>query len=83
MLADVVSMLYQFGTNAAFLLLSALGLMVILGMMNIINLAHGEFMMLGAYAATSVVHRGVPFPLAVHGRGLRDRDYSGSCWSGW
>ena len=48
------SLLYQFGTNAAFLLLSALGLVVILGMMNIINLAHGEFMMLGAYAATAV-----------------------------
>lgn len=65
MLADVASILYQFGTNAAFLLLSALGLIVILGMMNLINLAHGEFMMLGAYAATSVVHRGIPFPLAV------------------
>jgi branched-chain amino acid transport system permease protein len=64
-LADGVSILYQFGTNAAFLLLSALGLIVILGMMNLINLAHGEFMMLGAYAATAVVHRGVPFPLAV------------------
>jgi urea transport system permease protein len=64
-LAEVVSILYQFGTNAAFLLLSALGLIVILGMMNLINLAHGEFMMLGAYAATSVVHRGIPFPLAV------------------
>lgn len=65
MLADVASILYQFGTNASFLLLSALGLIVILGMMNIINLAHGEFMMLGAYAATFVVHLGVPFPLAV------------------
>lgn len=65
MLADITSMLYQFGTNGAFLLLSALGLIVILGMMNLINLAHGEFMMLGAYAATYVVHLGVPFPLAV------------------
>jgi len=64
-LADVASILYQFGTNAAFLLLSALGLIVILGMMNIINLAHGEFMMLGAYVATAVTHRGIPFPLAV------------------
>lgn len=64
-MADALSLLYQFGTNAAFLLLSALGLVVILGMMNIINLAHGEFMMLGAYAATASVHRGVPFPLAV------------------
>lgn len=62
---EIASILYQFGTNAAFLLLSALGLIVILGMMNIINLAHGEFMMLGAYVATFAVHRGIPFPLAV------------------
>lgn len=64
-MADLASVLYQFGTNAAFLLLSALGLVVILGMMNIINLAHGEFMMMGAYAATIAVHRGVPFALSV------------------
>ncbi len=64
-MAEIVSLLYQFGTNAAFLLLAALGLIVILGMMNIINLAHGEFMMLGAYAASAAVHRGLPFPLAV------------------
>ena len=64
-LAVALSVLYQFGTNGAFLLLSALGLIVILGMMNIINLAHGELMMLGAYTATIAVQRGVPFPLAV------------------
>ncbi|MGD9510056.1 MAG: branched-chain amino acid ABC transporter permease [Geminicoccaceae bacterium] len=64
-IALAASVLYQLGTNGAFLLLSALGLIVILGMMNIINLAHGELMMLGAYTATIVVHRGVPFALAV------------------
>src|SRR6476469_2784181 len=64
-LATVVSILYQFATNGAFLLLSALGLIVILGMMNIINLAHGELMMLGAYTGTIVGHRGVAFALAV------------------
>lgn len=64
-LSVVLSVLYQFGTNTAFLLLSSLGLIVILGMMNIINLAHGELMMLGAYTATSAIGRGVPFPLAV------------------
>src|SRR5690606_20341088 len=60
-----LSVLYQFATNAAFLLLIALGLIVILGMMNIINLAHGELMMLGAYTASSAVMWGVPFPIAV------------------
>lgn len=63
--SELASWLYQFGTSAAFLLLSALGLVVILGMMNIINLAHGEFMMMGAYAATIAVHQGVPFAGAV------------------
>ncbi len=64
-LALAASVLYQLGTNGAFLLLCALGLIVILGMMNIINLAHGELMMLGAYTATITVQRGLPFPLAV------------------
>lgn len=63
--AVALSVLYQFGTNAAFLLLCALGLIVILGMMNIINLAHGELMMLGAYVATIAFQQGAPFWLAV------------------
>jgi branched-chain amino acid transport system permease protein len=64
--ALALSLVYQFGTNAALLFLSALGLIVILGMMNIINLAHGELMMMGAYVAT-IAHNqvGLPFPLAV------------------
>lgn len=61
----VASIAYQFGTNAAFLLIAAVGLVVILGMMNIINLAHGEFMMLGAYTATVAVQRGIPLPVAA------------------
>jgi branched-subunit amino acid ABC-type transport system permease component len=64
-LATLISILYQFATNSAFLLLSALGLIVILGMMNIINLAHGELMMMGAYTASIAWHRGVPFWLCA------------------
>jgi branched-chain amino acid transport system permease protein len=60
----IASVFYQLGTNAAFLLLCALGLIVILGMMNIINLAHGELMMMGAYVASFVYQYGVPFWLA-------------------
>lgn len=64
-MTSLISVLYQFGTNSTFLLLSALGLIIILGMMNIINLAHGEFMMMGAYTATAAVQRGAPLPVAV------------------
>jgi branched-chain amino acid transport system permease protein len=64
-LALAASVLYQLGTNGSYLFLSALGLVVILGMMNIINLAHGELMMMGAYTASLTYHRGVPFPVAV------------------
>lgn len=64
-LPEIVSILYQFGANGVFLLLSAIGLIVILGMMNIINLAHGEFMMMGAYIATITTQRGAPLPVAV------------------
>ncbi len=61
----VLSLLYQFVTGAAFLFLAAVGLVIILGMMNIINLAHGELMMIGAYMATITYHAGVPFWLSV------------------
>src|ERR1041385_2270753 len=64
-LALAFSVLYQLATNASFLLLAGLGLIVILGMMNIINLAHGELMMMGAYTSTILFHRGGPFPLTV------------------
>ncbi len=45
----LANLLYQFADNMAFLLLAALGLMIILGVIDVINLAHGEFIMLGAY----------------------------------
>ena len=46
-------------------MLSACGLAVIFGMMGVINLAHGEFIMCGAYVSTSAVHAGLPLPLAI------------------
>ena len=39
--------------------------MIVLGMMNIINLAHGEIMMIGAYAASLLVTEGLPFFLTL------------------
>lgn len=61
----IISVVYQFGTNGAFLLLSAIGLVVILGMMNVINLAHGEFMMMGAFITQFGYAAGIPLVLCV------------------
>jgi len=54
---------YQFGDAFAFLVLSAMGLAVIFGMMGIINLAHGEFIMCGAYVTVATARLGVPLPI--------------------
>jgi branched-subunit amino acid ABC-type transport system permease component len=65
----VGSLLYQFADNMAFLLLSALGLIIILGVLNIVNLAHGELIMIGAYVTSICYYAGLPlllcFPVAV------------------
>lgn len=61
----VYSVVYQFGDNFAYLVLAALGLAVIFGMMGIINLAHGEFIMCGAYVTILCAKRGLPLPLAM------------------
>src|SRR5260370_33405664 len=45
-------------TGIATLALITIGLGVIYGMMRIINLAHGEFMMLGAYTAVTATTAG-------------------------
>ena len=57
--------LYQYQVSFSLLLLSAIGLAVIFGMMGVINLAHGEFMMLGAYFTTIAGTHGVPLALAI------------------
>ncbi len=57
--------MYQFGDACAFLVLCASGLAVIFGMMGVINLAHGEFIMCGAYVTVTVAKAGLPLPLAV------------------
>jgi len=56
---------FQFGDAFAFLVLSACGLAVIFGMMGVINLAHGEFIMCGAYVTAMTTRLGVPLPLAI------------------
>ena len=65
MLDGVFNAFYQYQVSFAFLVLSAIGLAVIFGMMGVINLAHGELMMLGAYITTGAASNGVPLPLAM------------------
>ncbi|MBN8746607.1 High-affinity branched-chain amino acid transport system permease protein LivH [Xylophilus ampelinus] len=64
MAAELFSFAYQFADVFAFLILSAAGLAIVFGMMGVINMAHGEFIMCGAYVTTALVHAGLPLPLA-------------------
>lgn len=65
LLTNLYSGLYQFGDNLAFLVLAALGLAVIFGMMGVINLAHGELVMCGAYVTIVAAKAGVPLAIAM------------------
>src|SRR3954468_17244783 len=64
MSAEVFSVFYQFADVFAFLILSAAGLAIVFGMMGVINMAHGEFIMCGAYVTVGLVNLGVPLAIA-------------------
>ena len=49
----------------ASLALISVGLAIIFGMMRVINLAHGEFLMLGGYAAIAAAKAGINIYLAM------------------
>lgn len=67
MLSTMFSFLFQFGDAFAFLVIASMGLAIIFGMMGVINLAHGEFIMCGAYTTVSLAQLGLPLPLAILG----------------
>jgi branched-subunit amino acid ABC-type transport system permease component len=67
---QIFSWLYQYLDNIAFLMLAASGLILIYGMMGVINMAHGELMMIGAYVASAAFHHGAPAPIAIAAAGL-------------
>ncbi|GLQ38266.1 hypothetical protein GCM10007908_18860 [Rhizobium albus] len=64
-LTSIFAAFYQFGDAFAFLVLSACGLAIIFGMMGVINLAHGEFIMCGAYVTVMATRAGIPLPLSI------------------
>ncbi len=51
--------------TVALLILISAGLAIVFGMMRVINLAHGEFMMVGGYATIVAVHAGVNIYVAM------------------
>lgn len=55
----------EFVYAIASLVLISTGLAVVFGMMKVINLAHGEFMMMGGYATITAVHYGVNIFIAM------------------
>lgn len=57
--------LLQLLTGIAMLVLVSVGLAVVFGMMRVINLAHGEFLMLGGYAAILAEANGVALWIAI------------------
>ena len=63
--ADLFSYVYQYFDNIGFLILASLGLILIFGMMGVINMAHGELMMIGAYITAYAYHSGLPIPVAI------------------
>lgn len=64
MAGDLFSYLYQFADVFAFLILSSAGLAIVFGMMGVINMAHGEFIMCGAYVTVGMSRLGLPLVLA-------------------
>ena len=49
-IANIISCIFQGASSGSILILMALGLGIIFGLMGVINMAHGELMMVGAYA---------------------------------
>jgi len=60
-----LDLVLQFLPNFAFIVLAATGLAIIFGVMGVINLAHGEFIMVGAYATTLAYNAGLPVPAGL------------------
>lgn len=77
MAGSVLQVVLDAANYTLILMLVALGLAIVFGLMNVINMAHGEFMMIGAYVVLLCHQAGLPVgvgmlmaPLAVALLGL-------------
>ncbi|KKF39655.1 ABC transporter permease [Halorubrum saccharovorum] len=64
---SLMALLFQFLNSFGFIVLATVGLAIIFGMMGVINLAHGEFILIGVYGTALPYHAGVPLPIAMVG----------------
>ncbi len=62
---EIFGFFFQYLDGVAFLILAAIGLAIIFGMMGVINMAHGELMMIGAYVTAFSMYAGIPWPIAI------------------
>ena len=61
LLLHLLNIVYQLSTLA----MITLGLAVVFGLLGVLNMAHGEFVMLGAYSVVLVQDQGLPLITAV------------------
>lgn len=64
-MADLAVILLNMLSFVLILILVSLGLVVVFGMMRVINMAHGELFMLGAYTVVALQAGNVPYWIAV------------------
>lgn len=62
---DLLPPLLDIASIVLILVLVALGLVVVFGLMGVINMAHGEFFLFGAYGVFVLTGAGVPFAMAA------------------
>lgn len=62
---EVANLVLSIANAGAVLVIISLGLAVMFGMMGVINFAHGEFLMLGAFTTLTLARSGVPLVLAM------------------
>src|SRR5205823_11902195 len=79
----LIEALFNGLSNSSILLLAALGLAITFGVMRIINMAHGEMLMLGAYVAYAVEDKNA-IPILVRNVGkLFGANWETDFYLGW